>query len=111
MLLDRFTGFERGFWSAMSCWETVSALVNSYEMPFIDAVIETRNTAEIMKLKLVEIDQNELDTALDAYGQFGRRSGHPAKLNMGDCFAYACAKTIGAKLFYKGDDFIHTDLA
>jgi ribonuclease VapC len=30
---------------------------------------------------------------------------------MGDCFAYACAKTNAARLLYKGDDFIHTDLA
>jgi len=30
---------------------------------------------------------------------------------MGDCFAYACAKTNGAQLLYKGDDFSHTDLA
>jgi ribonuclease VapC len=36
---------------------------------------------------------------------------HPARLNMGDCFAYACAKTNDARLLYKGDDFSHTDLA
>jgi ribonuclease VapC len=30
---------------------------------------------------------------------------------MGDCFAYACAKTNAATLLYKGDDFLHTDLA
>lgn len=110
-LLDRFTSFERGFWSAMSCWEAVSALVSSYDMPLADAMIEVRNTAEIMRLKLVEIDQDELDAALDAYGRFGRRSGHAAKLNMGDCFAYACAMTHGARLLYKGNDFTHTDLA
>ena len=33
------------------------------------------------------------------------------RLNMGDCFAYACVKTNGAQLLYKGDDFSHTDLA
>ena len=30
--------------------------------------------------------------ALEAAGQFGRVVGHPAELNFGDCFAYACAK-------------------
>ncbi len=31
-------------------------------------------------------------------------------LNMGDCYAYACAKAHGAKLLFKGDDFIKTDI-
>jgi ribonuclease VapC len=30
---------------------------------------------------------------------------------MGDCFAYACARAHCAPLLYKGDDFVHTDLA
>jgi len=37
-------------------------------------------------------------------------SGHPARLNMGDCFAYASARAAGVKLAYKGNDFIHTDI-
>jgi ribonuclease VapC len=45
-----------------------------------------------------------------AYRDFGRGSGHPAKLNFGDCFSYALAKTLDEPLLYKGDDFGHTDL-
>ncbi|MDR6849503.1 ribonuclease VapC [Sphingomonas sp. BE270] len=30
---------------------------------------------------------------------------------MGDCFAYACAKTNDAKLLYTGNDFANTDMA
>ena len=37
-------------------------------------------------------------------------TGHPARLNMGDCFAYAAARTAGLKLAYKGNDFLHTDI-
>lgn len=37
-------------------------------------------------------------------------TGHAARLNMGDCFAYAAARTSGLKLAYKGNDFIHTDI-
>ena len=48
--------------------------------------------------------------ARDAYRDFGKGSGHPAKLNFGDCFAYALAKTTGEPLLFKGDDFIHTDI-
>ena len=49
--------------------------------------------------------------ARDAYRDFGRGSGHPAKLNFGDCFAYALAKESGEPLLFKGGDFAHTDIA
>lgn len=40
----------------------------------------------------------------------GKRAGHKAKLNFGDCFAYAAAKAYRLPLVYKGDDFAQTDL-
>lgn len=46
----------------------------------------------------------------EAYLQFGKGTGHPAKLNFGDCFAYALAKETGEPLLFKGDDFVHTDV-
>ena len=49
-------------------------------------------------------------TARAAYRDFGRGSGHPAGLNLGDCFAYALARTLGEPLLYKGNDFRHTDI-
>ena len=48
--------------------------------------------------------------AREAYRDFGRGSGHPAKLNFGDCFAYALAKACGEPLLYKGNDFAQTDI-
>ncbi|WP_327090590.1 type II toxin-antitoxin system VapC family toxin [Nonomuraea sp. NBC_01738] len=48
--------------------------------------------------------------AREAYRDFGRGSGHPAKLNFGDCFAYALAKVTGEPLLFKGEDFPHTDV-
>jgi ribonuclease VapC len=98
-------------WSAMACWEAVSALRNSYELTVDEARDEVDRAAAMMELRLVRIDRDELTLALDAYGRFGKGSGHRARLNMGDCFAYACARTNNARLLYKGDDFVHTDLA
>jgi len=49
--------------------------------------------------------------AREAYRDFGRASGHPARLNFGDCFAYALAKAMNEPLLFKGDDFGHTDIA
>lgn len=49
--------------------------------------------------------------ALLAFERYGKGRGHPAQLNMGDCFAYACAKAFGVGIIYKGEDFARTDLA
>jgi ribonuclease VapC len=48
--------------------------------------------------------------AREAYRDYGRGSGHPARLNFGDCFAYALARETGETLLFKGDDFAHTDV-
>ena len=48
--------------------------------------------------------------AREAYRDFGRGSGHPARLNFGDCFAYALAKAMNEPLLFKGDDFTRTDI-
>lgn len=45
-----------------------------------------------------------------AYRDFGRGSGHSARLNFGDCFAYALASQTGQPLLFVGDDFGATDL-
>jgi ribonuclease VapC len=45
-----------------------------------------------------------------AHRDFGRGSGHRARLNLGDCFAYALARATGEPLLYKGNDFAETDV-
>lgn len=45
-----------------------------------------------------------------AHQRFGRGSGHPARLNMGDCFSYALARDLGEPLLFKGKDFTLTDI-
>jgi ribonuclease VapC len=58
---------------------------------------------------MVPIGGLEFDLAADAYARFGK-GRHPAKLNMGDCYAYACAKANQARLLFKGGDFVKTDI-
>ena len=48
--------------------------------------------------------------AREAHRRFGRGSGQPAKLNFGDCFAYALATELDEPLLFVGQDFIHTDV-
>ena len=110
MVAARIASDPDPLWSAMTCWETVSALKNSYFLSIGEARAEVEHSAAMMELRLVRIDRDELRIALDAYERFGKGQ-HLARLNRGDCFAYACAKTNKARLFYKGDDFAKTDLA
>jgi ribonuclease VapC len=56
------------------------------------------------------VTAEQVQIAREAYRDFGRGSGHPAKLNFGDCFAYALARAAGEPLLYKGDDFRHAGL-
>ena len=53
--------------------------------------------------------RSQARVAREAYRDFGKGSGHPARLSFGDCFAYALAKVTGEPLLFKGDDFAHTD--
>jgi ribonuclease VapC len=48
--------------------------------------------------------------AQSAFDRFGKGRQHPAKLNFGDCMAYAVAKFHDVPLLFKGDDFRHTDI-
>jgi ribonuclease VapC len=69
-----------------------------------------RRFLEAGEIEFISIGEREFDIATDAYAQYGK-GRHPAALNMGDCYAYACAKANGAKLLFKGEDFAMTDIA
>ena len=58
----------------------------------------------------VSITSKEAEVALDAFSRYGKGRGHPAQLNLGDCFAYAVAKTYRTELLFKGEDFNKTDV-
>ncbi len=62
------------------------------------------------QLVIEPVTESQARVAREAYRDFGRGSGHPARLNFGDCFAYALAKSSGEPLLFKGDDFAHTDI-
>lgn len=60
--------------------------------------------------EVIPFDQDHLIIAKSAFERFGRGSGHPAKLNYGDCMSYAIAMERGIPLLFKGEDFPHTDI-
>ncbi|WP_449407440.1 type II toxin-antitoxin system VapC family toxin [Microbacterium maritypicum] len=61
-------------------------------------------------IRVVAVDEIQVRTASRGHADFGRGSGHPAKLNYGDCFSYALAIERDEPLLFTGDDFVHTDV-
>ncbi|CAN7633962.1 type II toxin-antitoxin system VapC family toxin [Bosea sp. LjRoot237] len=60
-------------------------------------------------ISVAAIGERHADAALEAFSRFGK-GYHAAKLNMGDCFAYAVAAEAALPILFKGDDFSQTDL-
>ena len=60
-------------------------------------------------MELVPVTPRQVEAARLAWRRFGR-GNHPARLNFGDCFAYALAQATGEPLLFKGKDFAQTDI-
>lgn len=77
-----------------------------------DAIASRRFDELLREADIVIEPVTEADAmiARAAYRDFGRGSGHAAKLNFGDCFSYALAKAKGEALLFKGENFSRTDI-
>lgn len=60
-------------------------------------------------VEIVPFTARQAEIARKAFRRYGR-GRHDAKLNFGDCFAYALAKDESAPLLFKGDEFSSTDV-
>jgi ribonuclease VapC len=65
---------------------------------------------EQLDITIEPVTARQARIARDAYRRFGKGRGHPARLNFGDCFAYALAKDLDEPLLFVGQDFVRTDI-
>jgi ribonuclease VapC len=96
--------------SPIAVWEAVAGLVKEYALSVREARAKVTDFLAIAKVRTVFVGESELAVALDAYDQFGK-GRHPARLNLGDCFAYAVAKCNGVAMLHKDDGFYLTDIS
>lgn len=96
--------------SPIAVFEAVLGICRKRHASVAEARDDVRDFLETAGIRTVSITGREADTALDAFSRYGKGRGHPAQLNMGDCFAYAAAKNYRASLLFKGDDFTKTDV-
>lgn len=108
-LLDRLLSAKSGaITSPVALYEASLAVARMKGDDLPAARRDVAAFVEMLGIGLVTMGAAEQEAALDAFDRFGK-GRHPARLNMGDCFAYACAKTHRAPLLCKGDDFQKTD--
>lgn len=62
------------------------------------------------KVEVVPFSVDAGRAAVHAFLKYGKRRGHPAQLNFGDCISYAMSKTELMPLLFKGEDFRKTDV-
>ena len=106
-LVEAITNADTVHVSAASYVE-VGAVVDGARDP-----IASRRFDELLELFQVVVEPvtpGQARRAREAYRDFGRGSGHPARLNDGDVFSYALATELRAPLLFEGTGFTHTDV-
>ncbi|KQP12989.1 type II toxin-antitoxin system VapC family toxin [Methylobacterium sp. Leaf93] len=110
-LAARLEGATTLITSPIAVYESVLAIARTKQGGIGEARIDVEMFLAAVPIRVVAVTPLDASTALDAFETYGKGRGHPAQLNMGDCFAYAAAKNNGVPLLFKGQDFIHTDIA
>jgi ribonuclease VapC len=108
-LLVRLQAHPKRTTSPLAVWETVIAVARILGLSVRDAETAVEDYLNLVDIAVIPIAAETRSLAIDAYERFGK-SRHPASLNFGDCFAYACARRDRVPLLYKGDDFAQTDI-
>lgn len=110
---------EPGFEDLVDCMlsaRTLSISAANY-VELLAVCLRNRMSSDAARILLEELgivikafDGPQARTAAGAYQRFGKGTGHPARLNMGDVYSYALAQTRNEPLLFVGDDFAHTDV-
>lgn len=88
-------------------WVEAAIVVDSHKNPM--AQVRFEDLIDALRLEIEPVTVEDAYRTRAAYRHYG--PGHDqARLNFGDCFAYALAKRRGEPLLFKGDDFSQTDI-
>lgn len=103
-VLARMKG--RLYISPVNYVEACMRIVGTGSAEFAGALEHVMKT---VRISLVPVDEDQATLAIEAHRRFGK-GRHAARLNLGDCFAYALAKKQRMPLLFKGNDFTKTDI-
>lgn len=108
-LLARLQTDPRRMTSPLAVWETAIAVARVLALPLDEATEAVARFLDLIGVDVAAVPPEAAAIALDAHARYGK-GRHPARLNFGDCFAYACARHHRQKLLFKGLDFALTDI-
>jgi ribonuclease VapC len=110
-LSKKLDAAELAITSPLILMEATMVLSSRWKVPPEEAEQDIRHFLDQTGVAMLAIDDTTASLAVQAFQTYGKGRGHPAQLNMGDCFSHACATQHRLPLLYVGDDFAQTDLA
>jgi len=99
-----------GLTSAIAVFEATLALCRVRHVTIEEAAADVYEFMNVAGVRHMPITEAEIRKALAASARHGKGRGHPARLNMGDCLAYAMARNLKVPLLFRGDGFPKTDI-
>jgi ribonuclease VapC len=108
--IDELEAVAERFTSPVAIFEAALGICRKRHSSVCEAYEDILQFLTIAGVQNIAIAPADAKTALDAFSRFGKGRGHPAQLNMGDCFAYAMASGRNAAVLFKGNDFEKTDV-
>jgi ribonuclease VapC len=109
-LADLLDGAASPITSPIAVFEAVLGLCRKRHASIDEATQDVGDFLAAAGVRPVPVTAMEAATALSAFARYGKGRGHPAQLNLGDCFAYAVARNHRTTLLFKGEDFGKTDV-
>jgi ribonuclease VapC len=109
-LADRLEAARAPITSPIAVFEAAVGICRKRHASVEEAEQDVREFLDVARIRLIPISAEDAAMALVAFSRYGKGRGHPAQLNLGDCFAYAMAKNHRTAILFKGEDFNKTDI-
>ena len=109
-LIARMEAADQLSTSPLVILEATMRLSSLFRIAPTDAETTVRALLEGAGATIVSIDDIMARHAVAAFETYGKGRGHPAQLNLADCFSYAAARRQGSAILFVGNDFSQTDL-
>ena len=108
--VDLLDGASAAVTSPIAVFEATLGICRKRHASVAEAQEDVHQFLRTAGIRTLSVTADDAAGALDAFSRYGKGRGHPAQLNLGDCFAYAMAKGHGVPLLFKGEDFDKTDI-
>jgi ribonuclease VapC len=110
VLADALDGASTRITSPIAVFEAALGICRKRNVSVAEAQADVHEFLTTAGVRTTPITAIDAESALHAFARFGKGRGHPAQLDLGDCFAYAVARNQGVALLFKGEDFNNTDI-